>query len=235
MGSDVGMREEGPLNDKRGSREEVRSPTQVQLVAMQFCFVFGVLGGLFLALPLEAQPSAMPDAPPSSEPTFSPVCQLLGQLFHRSVASYEQDFGPIVFSRIPKFGDTPVQKYSGRTVAVHLAQHIMIGYFEWTGKPGEVITILEAEGQETLRRLGLDGHSREDVQRVLGQPHYLASGEPTDPAFRSRDLGEIGNKSLGYLCDRLPGDKQVDPPGTSSIGIDPVNFYDQFSSADVMG
>lgn len=179
---------------------------------------------VFLLCPvaLHAEGRSAVAAPLEEEP-FSAVCQLLGQLFHRSVASYEQEFGPVVFSRIQKFGGTPVQKYSGRTVAVHLAQHIMIGYFEWAGKPGEIITMLVAEGTDPLRRLGLDVHSREDVQRLLGEPHYLASGEPTDPAFQSRDVGEIDNKPIGYLCDRLPGDQKVDPPNTSSLGIDPVN------------
>jgi len=159
---------------------------------------------------------------PSIEETSSPVCQLLGKLFQRSVSSYEHEFGPVLSSRVQQFGSAAVG-YSGRTVAVHLAQHVMIGYFVWTDKSGEVITLIEAEGQETLRTLGLDVHSREDVERLLGQAHYLASGEPTDPAFRSRDVGEIGNKPIGYLCDSLPGEQKIDPPSTSSIGIDPVS------------
>jgi len=166
---------------------------------------------------------------PSIEETSSPVCQLLAQLFRRSVRSYEHDFGPVQSSHEQTFGyPSPgfPAGYSGKRVHAQLSRQVVVSYFVITGSPrGEIISGVEAQGEEALRKLGLNVHSLDDVQRLLGPPDYLYKKYAENDErkyFPQYPHDELGQKPIGYICDRLPGDEKIDPPNTSSIGIDPV-------------
>ncbi len=172
---------------------------------------------LILSAALYAQPHSA-TAASSTEETFSPVCQLLGKLYQRSIQSYEQEFGPVISSYVKEHRSS----FLWKTVTARLAQHVELYYFVTTNPSRTVLTGIKAEGHEVLHKLSVDVRSIRDVQQWLGLPDYLKEDKPQDPFFPHLPHEQLGENPIGYFCDRLPGDEKVDPPNTSSIGIDPI-------------
>ena len=158
-------------------------------------YILLVLVALLLSLGLYAQPSSTTDTPPTAA-NESPICKLLSDHFDLPRSSFERDFGPAVSSKSVRH---PAP--GSRVITIEYAQHVSVTYVTVGTDRRELINWVRAKGIETLRKLGLDVHSFEDVQGLLGKPD------------------SVEGNVMSYLCDRLKTNFSIDPTNYS-VSVD---------------
>jgi len=145
----------------------------------------------FLFVPaLYAQPSSTTDAP-RREPQDSPICKLLSDHFDRPISSFEDDFGPVISSKIERTFRNPSRGTERKIIKIEFAQHVWVTYVTEGTDSRELIIGVEAKGIEDLRKLGLDVHSFEDVQGLLGKPD------------------SVEGTVMNYVCDELSAEFSI--------------------------